>query len=440
MDDNDRFLHLIVDASVLVYGGLDQLIKWADDHQHYRPAIYYIPAYTLRELDFLKKSFNPVVSRNARRSIKFIDQAVSRSADRSQTNIGTLDTSFSEVSDFESYNNTKKEFERQKKLLDATFALKSLTISSNGDENADLVLERREQEYGLYEEINANKKADKMKEEGYFESEEGPIRKSNVSQDISERSEFILEPPEKAGPIWKIASSYRERTPLKKEFPSLTASDGSRIGVFGGRMSGSFASVRAPGSAPSLDRDHSAHGKKKVSMAQLTEHEIKEKMEREDQSLEEIMSELRGVNEGDEKARIPKNLKLLIRSAVQLQRIDNKDRPRSQKINWTVISEDITTQIWLKCFNIPVINLSDANEALSLQSKNEDEDSIKKLPAEEAAYSLCVDSGKNGKGRRKKKGTKKKSGSKFASNSSSDDISFAGITYAPRGKGKLWTP
>lgn len=439
MDDNDRALHLIVDASVLVYGGLNQLEKWYEDHQNYRPAIYYIPAYTLRELDFLKKSFNPVVSRNARKSIKFIDRAVSKSENETDADVDVLNTPLRDVSDFESYNKTKEEFERQKMLLDATFALKSLTISSNGGMNADLDARRREEEHDLYDRMNGCGETDPSKEKGSFESEEGLFVQDVTPQKKLVRSEFVLEPPEKAGPIWKIASSYRERTPLKKEFPSLAASDGNQIGVFGGRMSGSFSSVRASGNTTSFDGEYSNQDKEKVSVVQLTEHEIKERMKKEDQTLEEILSEIHGANEGNEKARIPKNLKLLIRSAIQLQRIDNKNRSKLQRVNWIVISEDTTTQIWLKCFKIPVMNISAANGLLSIEKKNTESITTKLTADKEVEFSHSMKS-KKSKGYKKKRGFKKKSSSKSTATSMADNSSFAGVTYAPRGKGKLWTP
>ena len=204
-------------------------------------------------------------------------------------------------------------------------------------------------------------------------------------------------------------------------------------------MSGSFSSVRASGNTTSFDGKYSNQDKEKVSVVQLTEHEIKERMKKEDQTLEEILSEIHGANEGNEKARIPKNLKLLIRSAIQLQRIDNKNRSKLQRVNWIVISEDTTTQIWLKCFKIPVMNISAANGLLLIEKKNTESITTKSTADKEVEFSHSMKS-KKSKGYKKKRGFKKKSSSKSTATSMADNSSFAGVTYAPRGKGKLWTP
>ncbi|GMM28679.1 hypothetical protein DAMA08_013950 [Martiniozyma asiatica (nom. inval.)] len=68
-------LNLIVDPSALVYGGIGKLKRWCS-----KPGVsLHIPTYTLQELDYLKKVYNPLVSANARESIKFIDESMTDS-------------------------------------------------------------------------------------------------------------------------------------------------------------------------------------------------------------------------------------------------------------------------------------------------------------------------------------------------------------------------
>lgn len=71
----------ILDPSALVYGGIGKIRKWCVPcPRGQATAVLYVPYYTLNELDFLKKVYNPLISSNARDSIRFIDEQVTAGA------------------------------------------------------------------------------------------------------------------------------------------------------------------------------------------------------------------------------------------------------------------------------------------------------------------------------------------------------------------------
>ncbi|KAG7811697.1 hypothetical protein KL921_001963 [Ogataea angusta] len=209
---NQKRYHMIVDPSSLVYGGISRLKKWQTEY----PLTVFVPNYTLRELDFLKRSINPVVARNARESIRIIDAAIS-------------------------------------------------------EDPAD-------------------------------------AQNPRIAQ-------FLLESPEEAGPDWKKASSYRQRTPLVNEIPA---------------MASGYGLYQEPRN-------------KAMRLVTTGFEEQEEKTKNTDQH---------------EKAKVPPRLRYLIRSCIQKQFVENKKRKPKSRIDWVVVCEDPVTTTWLRCFGFKVLSMN----------------------------------------------------------------------------------
>ncbi|KAG7698986.1 hypothetical protein KL929_001741 [Ogataea haglerorum] len=209
---NETRYHVIVDPSSLVFGGITRLKKWQTE---YRLTVF-VPNYTLRELDFLKRSINPVVARNARESIRVIDAAIS-------------------------------------------------------EDPADTHNPRNVQ--------------------------------------------FLLESPEEAGPDWKKASSYRQRTPLLGEIPT---------------MAGGYGLYQEP--------------RNKTTRTVNTGFEKQQELAKD--------------TDQHEKAKVPPRLRYLIRSCIQKQYVENKKRKPRSRIDWVVVCEDPVTSTWLRCFGFKVLSMN----------------------------------------------------------------------------------
>lgn len=177
--------HFILDPSALVYGGIGKLKKWCEVYSNCTPTvIFHIPYYTLNELDFLKKVYNPLISSNARESIRFIDQQVSSMGD-------SLDTmpSFSDDENDIGLAVSDDDLEEQKKpVLD-------------------------------FETYNRSKPAGKR------------------HQRVKKLS-FQLEGENEMGPNWKVTSGYRKSTPLIKDLPNYE--ENGKVGVYGMKIGGGF--------------------------------------------------------------------------------------------------------------------------------------------------------------------------------------------------------
>lgn len=95
--------HYILDPSALVYGGVGKIKEWVAtaQRQNQFQIVFYVPLYTLKELDFLKKVFNPLISANARESIRFIDEQISGVFDGFENEKDFID--------FETYNQMKSQ-------------------------------------------------------------------------------------------------------------------------------------------------------------------------------------------------------------------------------------------------------------------------------------------------------------------------------------------
>ncbi|KAG7924012.1 hypothetical protein KL905_000166 [Ogataea polymorpha] len=217
MSSNDKLTnqirhHIIVDPSSLVYGGISRLSKWQTEYS----LTVFVPNYTLRELDFLKRSINPVVARNARESIRLIDAAIS----------------------------------------------------------------------------------------------EDPADAQNPRN-----SQFLLESPEEAGPDWKKASSYRQRTPLVREIPAVA----SGYGLY---------------------------------------QEPRNKAMRSLNTAFEQQEDITKNTNQHEKAKVPPRLRYLIRSCIQKQYVENKKRKPKSRIDWVIVCEDPITTTWLRCFGFKVLSMN----------------------------------------------------------------------------------
>ncbi|ODV84231.1 hypothetical protein CANARDRAFT_8907 [[Candida] arabinofermentans NRRL YB-2248] len=370
---SDKIFHFIIDPSALVYGGIGKIKKWKTEYT----VVMYIPHYTLRELDFLKKAFNSLIAVNARESVRFIDQSIS---DEDSDGID-LD-GFDGMDDFETYNLNKK---------------------------------------------------------------------TSVPTGIT--SQFILESPEESGPDWTKASGYRRRTPSASEFPTGNAAITG--GVYSPRVPNAFQ-------PPAL----SSNGAIQESLnpdATLAENNAYKKNKF--QQSAKLSNQKEDTTE--KKAEIPRRLKYLIRSCIQKQFVENKNLPINERIDWIVICEDQTTSIWLKCFGMIVMNLnevqamldaSDGIQRFSLYNPDShtNENVEENVPCTIKAKFASKDQMQqelSSKPKSKSKGRKTKKANVLSTSDANSVVptnettvngikkeKFSSMTYAPRGKGQLWTP
>ncbi|GMG20000.1 unnamed protein product [Ambrosiozyma monospora] len=382
---NTEPYHFILDPSALSFGGISKIKKWMNDQK----VVFFIPNYTLRELDFLKTNYNSMVSLNSRESIRFIDDSMSKHDSNNMFSTAGLDVSdnsdndeddydaldspvdeFDDVDDFESFNRKKQE-----------------------------MLLKQRQQYG-------NGSAGSSNNSTLNQSSRGSL-KSNKKF----KSHFVLESPEEAGPDWKRASGYRRRTPLKSEFPMRSTG----FGFMGTSNVNSVLSLKKAAykedELPTLD-----------GPVPNDDHEQPE----------------------TEKAFIPKRLKFLVRSCIQKQFVENKNLLSSQKIDWPIICEDQTTLIWLKCFGLKVATLNEvdllfkgrgplANPSPRSSENGKDEPTL--APEPEQQHYTVIPKKNSRKSRKKIVKPRVRIGE--------DGIqreSYNTITFAPRGQGQLWTP
>lgn len=342
MSGDEEPPHFLVDVSALVYGGVQYFEKWLDHPSLFHPAVYYIPYYTLKELDFLKKSFNKVIAANARESIRFIDRSVSQYDDglnqEDSDSVGYEGSEISlddDITDFESYNQSKKDIEREKKLQSVTSLIKSLTMGDSDVQSDSSLM---------------------------------GSSTSSSSNTTQFHTRFILEPPGSAGPAWKKTCGYRKRTPLVSEFPKANGFTTSLLGTnqvyrYKNRLNGGQQISRFPTFNSFSSKKKPSTSQPPVITATMTEDDIAKLMEEKNLTFDEAINNMEKQSPStEEKAVTPKRLKLLLRSAIQKEFVDNKHR--ASKIHWIVICEDEATAIWLRCYNLDVMSISRAGALL----------------------------------------------------------------------------
>ncbi|GME94979.1 unnamed protein product [Ambrosiozyma monospora] len=196
---NTEPYHFILDPSALAFGGISKIKKWLNEQK----VVFFIPNYTLRELDFLKTNYNSMVSLNSRESIRFIDDSMSKhdsdnmfsnggfdvsdNSDNREDDYDALDSpvdEFDDVDDFESFNRKKQE-----------------------------MLLKQRQQYG-------NGSAGSSYNSAFNLSSRGS---NHAKSNKKFKSHFVLESPEEAGPDWKRASGYRRQSCIQ----------GGRVAYFG---------------------------------------------------------------------------------------------------------------------------------------------------------------------------------------------------------------
>ncbi|GAV28609.1 hypothetical protein PMKS-002082 [Pichia membranifaciens] len=283
--------------------------------------------------DFLRKVFNPLISANARESIRFIDSQISSvqfDGDENDCDIDIGRLSLSEDdSDFEAVTEDKYESHRiGSGILDVeSSGLDSAENSQKSRRKVDKTKRSESNDYTDFESYN------KMK---LVRNEAKASKKDSVNPVT-----FILESEKNVGPDWKIASGYRRSTPLLSELPKpingfssrgQLVNDDSRnfaVGVFGNNIPGSF-NVSAKNNNYHATNSNNATNPSNV---------------------------------GDtEKAIVPIRLKFLIRSCIQKQYIEAKSLKEDERITWNVICEDATTSIWLKNFGLTVKTLNNVQD------------------------------------------------------------------------------
>lgn len=331
LQQNENTHHYILDPSALVYGGIGKIKQWFESTME-NPSkdfnvVFYVPLYTLKELDFLKKVYNPLISASARDSIKFIDNQISgiQFDDNTSSSFSDNDSDFGgNVSDIgEELDVDNVENDHDSLNLD-----NSIKATHENDDNFD--------DYIDFESYNKMKS---LKTSNYPLRKERKPKKSPIV--------FILEDEDNIGPDWKIASGYRRTTPLLSQLPKPINGSSSKgqfnhdqkkkvVGVFGNNIPGTF----------NMTKNH-----ENLMSVELNDTVFSENVQNINTSKED--------GDDDEKAIVPLRLKYLIRSCIQKQYIENKHLQDSEKINWDIISEDMTTSIWLKSFGLSVKTLNE---------------------------------------------------------------------------------
>lgn len=311
----------ILDPSALVYGGIGKIKQWVDAARSgtlHADLVFYVPIYTLKELEFLKKVFNHSISANVRESIKFIDNQIS-SMDFSVLNITDTDNEIN-FSDSDNDNDDDNEI---------NFSDNDSNDSRQLNSNDDVT------DFESYNLMKHNKQQRKY--------QDNSINSKPSNYSVT----FILENEDNTGPDWKITSGYRRSTPLLSDLPApingssrmgqFNHENGRKVvGVFGNNIPGTF-NMSLP-----LNRENSSNNN---------------------------INYINDINNSSEKAKVPIRLKYLIRSCVQKQYIENKDKKNKEKIDWVIICEDTTTSIWLKSFGLFVKNVNEVQKELELLSE-----------------------------------------------------------------------
>ena len=335
--ENMDVYHYILDPSALVYGGVGKIKQWIDltnnqlknqrndeSNKKLYSIVFYVPLYTLRELDFLKKVFNPLISANARESIKFIDNQIS-----------CVQFDNNELNSFSDEDDDEEEEEEDDNDDNDTV---SDAIKKYKEEQRRL--NQSEEDYTDFESYNRMK------------SKKSSLSSSKVKKDsLPNLVSFILESKDSIGPDWKIASGYRRSTPLLSELPKPINGFSSKgqfnhdnrkklVGVFGNNIPGTFNMMKSKNddienSYGFYDNDNNNNNNNNNGNGNSID------------------------NESNGKAIVPIRLKYFIRSCIQKQFIENKHLPDEFKINWDIICEDATTTIWLKSFGLNVKTLNE---------------------------------------------------------------------------------
>lgn len=306
-------LHYILDPSALVYGGIGKIKQWIEltnDNNNNSTKIkivFYVPSYTLKELDFLKKVFNPLISANARESIKFIDN---------------------QISDINFNNDHNDGIDSDNSIYDSDLDAVISDYNSDDNDNDD-----NDNDYTDFESYN---KLKSIKKNLKINNNDNNTNNNKISLNVKPVT-FILEHDQNIGPDWKIASGFRRYTPLLSDLPKpingysskgQMINDDNRkytVGVFGNNIPGSFNMSK--NSNNSYENNNNNNNNTNTN--------------------------------DDEKAVVPLRLKFLIRSCIQKQYIENKNKNENKKINWDIICEDSTTSIWLKSFGLSVKSLNE---------------------------------------------------------------------------------
>lgn len=350
--------YFILDPSALVYGGIGKIKQWIEttienykSHKRDREdvqIIFYVPSYTLQELDFLKKVFNPLISANARESIKFIDNQISDSQFDLDLDDNDDDNHFGgTVSDLE-FSDEEKEEEEGEVPIDSDDDIVSIDSDLLGFNPTHHQPQKQDQRK------NKNNKSKRSGSKDYMDFESYNKMKSNKNRALkSSRKDsfkpvvFILESETDVGPDWKIASGYRRSTPLLSQLPKPINGYSSRgqlvnddnrkitVGVFGNNIPGTFNVFNKNNTNVNSFGVNNNNSNNNVNVNTIN---------------------------SDEKAIVPMRLKFFIRSCIQKQYIENKLKKESEKINWDIICEDATTAIWLKSFGLSVKTLNDVQQ------------------------------------------------------------------------------
>ena len=459
MDSQPVGHYYILDPSALVYGGIGKIKEWVNStvlnhkkgNESFR-IVFYVPSYTLKELDFLRKVFNPLISANAHESIRFIDSQISGvqfDGDENDCDIDIDRLSLSEDdSDFGAMTEDKCEGDGIGSASPdvGSSGLDSAENSQNSRRKIDKTKRSESNDYTDFESYN------KMK----LVRNEAKASKKNSVKPVT----FILESERNVGPDWKIASGYRRSTPLLSELPKpingfssrgqLVNDDGRNfaVGVFGNNIPGSF-NVSAKN-----NNIHAANSNSATNPSYV----------------------------GDsEKAIVPIRLKFLIRSCIQKQYIEGKFLKEDERITWNVICEDATTSIWLKNFGLKVKTLNNVQDdfdkfsgglgakvlfdpssgklvetssakfnrkntnkkaggAKNQRIKSKEGNSTAKLEENESTAKAITNTSTKTKVRRAKKTQKSAKIDSSSEIGSSKKHVVSADTYAERGQGELWTP
>jgi hypothetical protein len=370
--------HYILDPSALIYGGIGKIKQWVEtsnnqnrDDSNAYSIVFYVPLYTIRELDFLKKVFNPLISANAKESIKFIDNQMS--SVQFENDVSSF-VDFEDDTDNEELGGTGVESADDDSLLlsndedegaassinSATFGFKPNAQATN----AAAAIEKYKQEqremnkpadfndYTDFESYNKMKSLSNSKNKN----------KKNREQHLPNFVTFIVENENSSGPDWKIASGYRRSTPLISQLPAPINGSSSQgqfnhdnrkkvVGVFGNNIPGTFNMIKMK------NNDSLAYG----YGGDRNNHGFGNKHGIHDQSTRYV-GDSNDETSPDEKAVVPIRLKYFIRSCIQKHYIENKNLREDQKIKWDIICEDATTAIWLKSFGLDVKTLNEVQK------------------------------------------------------------------------------
>lgn len=174
---------------------------------------------------------------------------------------------------------------------------------------------------------------------------------------------------------------------------------------------------------------------------------------------EDNRSQERGFENPDEEAAIPARLKHLIRSCV----FKRCTEPRTEKPweQWKLVTEDPITKVWARSFGVDCLNVNEA-ELLIFHSQDITTFTMREPGADFNAETDMYDSargnlhlwidttsykyeklGKDDKRPRNQKKKNKRHSDKTTEPTNPDVVKeelFNMINYAPRSKGKLWTP